>query len=865
MGGFAGFQVRSRTEGLDRDDEAELVQLGTYDPPNDAPPEPSDAELRTAFPRAFRVARLPSGSLSVLMSSYVGRDYSGRWGNFFAHSLVLPQTPRGRWPIDLYEWDGWTTGLAEHEDTEGEPPPLPPVDTAGIPPAESFGFDQLAEFLRDDDTRPAALASMIRALFLRAETSRPVVVHDAPLHNLFWIACLQKCFPPQLLGDVSYSSYQYNPLTCAAVNATAGETDFLFSERERSFQLYLFDRLGGPSSEVPETAGDYAATLARWMTTEPMLVQEFHAFSTLFDLGNGVGTELVHVANLFRAAAHDDVPVSAAEVREALAYLDDRVQPEGYGALIPKLASTLGADAVAADGAVAGRLVALIARGAQQSGVDDHRTLAARSWFTFFDRLVLEGRGNADVVRDARAVVVDALGEHRSVLARVAFQRERVENYMARRDDLEPAVLQTILGELVDAARTLGLEPVWEQKQLWPIINRLATDLSGQPSGLERTLACLGDDSEAIVWTCKGIARFVQQSRRDAGSGEQLRLAGKAIARVLSRGPETLAEQVRVELDAEETVALLVGEWQARLASEADKRALYTEYEQHVLPALPTLNATHAEGFRSDLMNALDDRGKVQQAREWLDRGDIENFSPQLQSLCIPAAASTLSLDPADPHAQEAAAKIRKLLAGRQSQLKPDLPRLREIIDELGAPVGDHPAPLTGASERLRLEDINRALDGITENHYRTFLTHALHLVVRRFGESEGLPATLSALQAGQRRVFTEGYTNHLSKGDSRRLSRDQASALEYWLGMEGKVDPGLEWLQESSLKALETRLKRMDRRDWEDRRDVMDRKLEGDGPSAAAKRWSRIRQRLDAHHKPGFFGGLFGGKKRGR
>lgn len=60
-----------------------------YEPPRDSPARPTEAEL-PAFPVAFGFSLLPDGTGVLSRTRYTGADYSGRYGNFHAHALLVP-------------------------------------------------------------------------------------------------------------------------------------------------------------------------------------------------------------------------------------------------------------------------------------------------------------------------------------------------------------------------------------------------------------------------------------------------------------------------------------------------------------------------------------------------------------------------------------------------------------------------------------------------------------------------------------------------------------------------------------------------------------------------------------------------------
>src|SRR5579864_3093140 len=127
MSGNAGFQTWCQSLGIQPDERRELERRCLYRPPRDAHPEPDRDEVEHRFPIALRYFPLDGGRAALIRSCYLGRDYSGRWGNFFAHALLLRQEPRAPacWPIDYYEWAGWRDRLTPEEESASPPPALP--------------------------------------------------------------------------------------------------------------------------------------------------------------------------------------------------------------------------------------------------------------------------------------------------------------------------------------------------------------------------------------------------------------------------------------------------------------------------------------------------------------------------------------------------------------------------------------------------------------------------------------------------------------------------------------------------------------------------------------------------------------------
>jgi hypothetical protein len=99
----AGFQTYSMSEGITGEERRELERYGLYVPPTNLPSQPGKEEIDNLFPVALRFFRLESGRFGVSQSRYIGQDYSGRYGNYFCHALVLENGYFPVYPIQLLQ------------------------------------------------------------------------------------------------------------------------------------------------------------------------------------------------------------------------------------------------------------------------------------------------------------------------------------------------------------------------------------------------------------------------------------------------------------------------------------------------------------------------------------------------------------------------------------------------------------------------------------------------------------------------------------------------------------------------------------------------------------------------------------------
>jgi hypothetical protein len=680
--GSAGFQVRALSAGILPDEQREIERRGVYRAPRSCRPDPGADEIARDFPLALRSYELASGRLALTRACYVGRDYSGRWGNFFAHTLVVARDPAPTfWPIDFFAWEGWKQRVPPEEDTEDAPAPLPLVDVAAA--AGPFGFEDLAAFLRAAPERTALLARMGRALLAGRAASRALVVRDTPRNGLYWIACLQKLFSPVHAAALSTSTYQDDPRACAAINATTVATDFTFEETERGFRFFEFDLTTGVHSEVAEAADDYPAVAARWMAEEPALLPAFYAFLDLFD-HRELDPALISAARLFELSRGETPPLGGASLAAMIGFASRHARPAGRTALIEVLGGAVrsaGGLAAPEDYAV---LIRFLVDGARTTGRAEHRALAFAAWTSLVrDHLIARGAGlgQAEAVWSVLRGEMDTYGDE---LAAAVLAEPMWRAAASRPPGLPSAVLVFLLRlawTCLDLARRL---PPWEQPEVAAVVAALGSRCDEGGRVWHAVLAEVPAAPEALVCISRRLRDAAVAAGRDAG------LAGREVGRALGERlqrvqPAAAAAAVRRGLADAGEWDLLFGEWLHLVDSAADREGAFNGYRRAVLGPLAGYEAACFDRIAAALLDRLPADRQSAQSLVWLRGGEVDRLAPKLAAQCVRHANRSVDLDPAADG--DGAARLVAAAADRLGvELRPDRPLLRRVWKAALAP-----------------------------------------------------------------------------------------------------------------------------------------------------------------------------------
>ncbi|MFG1852367.1 hypothetical protein ACGFJT_11050 [Actinomadura geliboluensis] len=642
--GRAGFQFVAETPGLPDGVRAGVTPYLSYRPPPDAPPSPGEAELGL-FPVSLLYDRV-GGRPLLLRCRYLGRDYSGRYGNFFAHAVVAePDELEGMRPAELWQAAHWAHA----------PAPDAVLDSLDeLDPAAALAPEALAAWLPESgpDDPYALLARLVDAVagVLARGHGRVVLVADDVELVARWIAVVSYSLPVAAAARLSFVTYTADP--DGAAQRLVGTTPAIWAgERHHASHASAFDlRAGGADG----AASRFARTVADcWRGAD------FGGLDALGELAPPDDPAREGAAALL-ALCRGDADVTAAE-QGAAAELLARRGPAipgwvwrdlvpGVPSMGPGLALTVHEHAPAAlrddvlDGVVAG-----LAAGRASALTPDHCDLLYR---------------HAERLRAAPDAAVTVLT---SVARRRPGRRIAVTGELLRLecDGLDDALREVweappSAGECTDLLDAHGAHPA----------------LAGLPSRTFTRLAFPGGERLTDTATLR-LAERVAELMPDGRAGRDAAVV-KAYAAAVTAGPERAARALAGIAAAGGASRQLAGEAFAgavrRLAARPPR------YRAELLAALPApVRARVAERWTAELA------GRVRAGRGPLLGREVEQRN-DLVEVVLRLRGRGVAEPSLDAWARAAAGRW---LAGRQLEARLSRsPELRAALRDLLAEGG---------------------------------------------------------------------------------------------------------------------------------------------------------------------------------
>ncbi|MGW6121910.1 GAP1-N2 domain-containing protein [Nocardia sp. NPDC055165] len=242
MSGYAGFQYVASSPDAGVDEQQILAPYMSYRPPLDAPTQPADYEL-ARFPVSLTYARA-GANFVIAQSCYLGRDYSGRYGNYLSHGLIATeQELEGLRPIELWGSPTWPTRVA----AQSELASLDVVESGGV-----LDPVRVQQFLASrGDSGYRLLGALLGAICQHEGAGGESIVLTANDSDdvARYIAALSYSLPTSVVTELSFTTYSGEPVI--AHQRLVGTTPAVWESTRPRGMVFHLDKPG------PTTADEY--------------------------------------------------------------------------------------------------------------------------------------------------------------------------------------------------------------------------------------------------------------------------------------------------------------------------------------------------------------------------------------------------------------------------------------------------------------------------------------------------------------------------------------------------------------------------------------------------------------------------------
>lgn len=321
-----GYMIYSRSEGITEEECGVIKDAMQYLAPKELPLSPTPQEIADLFPYSFSYFVLPTGRGCVAQSTYLGRDYSGRFGNYIIYALVFDIDDLPCRPAELFAEPYIKTSMTQEElDAPSPVPPLPPLEITEY--ASVINDEQLTEFLFDKEDEFAQLISMILAA---RDEGVPFYLNDTRENLVLWSAAVERILPSRLAKRFCFNTYigdhesmrtqkaRDKGLNFHLIGVRPDANYFNYATESKSNRQIVMDFIGGNMTEgiIP---GSFAQAMAASMTFDCEEVDSFGEFVDSTSI-NEINGKLQDAFLYYHLLKNDEFEYSDNNLRAVLSF-----------------------------------------------------------------------------------------------------------------------------------------------------------------------------------------------------------------------------------------------------------------------------------------------------------------------------------------------------------------------------------------------------------------------------------------------------------------------------------------------------------------------------------------------------------------
>ena len=194
------------------------------------------------LPRKIVYGKTEAGRYMEACITYLGKDYDkvrGRMGNLLSHMYSFSTDALCVYPMQLFGSPDYRVSI-EQEEFDGTKPVdyLPEIDEVRC--GTNVNAESIRRFLSEG--RVQMFCHMLSAV-LRRENIHKIILYDTHENIVMWLGAIEFALPLQCAREVSFSSYEKNPLMSEfdIRGAVVGMSDGNCRDYAAGGQFYVFD------------------------------------------------------------------------------------------------------------------------------------------------------------------------------------------------------------------------------------------------------------------------------------------------------------------------------------------------------------------------------------------------------------------------------------------------------------------------------------------------------------------------------------------------------------------------------------------------------------------------------------------------
>lgn len=201
-----GFMIYSKSEDITKEECENIKFVMQYTPPADLPAAPSKDQIFEEFPYSFAFFKLNSGRLCIAQSTYLGKDYSGRFGNYIIYALVFEEKELCFYPTQFFGEKFIKLNMTNEELNASSP--VAPLKELEINSWGNIVNDELLmEFISE---REYEFAYLLSAFIYAKQTGMSIYINDTREHLVLWMAAIHRVLPIKTVKNITFNTYVFD-------------------------------------------------------------------------------------------------------------------------------------------------------------------------------------------------------------------------------------------------------------------------------------------------------------------------------------------------------------------------------------------------------------------------------------------------------------------------------------------------------------------------------------------------------------------------------------------------------------------------------------------------------------------------------